>query len=330
VKDVPAGALEDRVEILTPEMVRVSLPLAGVGRRGLAFLVDFSIRYGIPLLVLLALTTLAGPFIYELWTGGTFKIVLTIAAFFSAQFLYHLLFEALWAGQTPGKRLLGIRVVEERGRQVTLVSSAVRNLLRIVDALPLFYGLGVFNLFISRRHQRLGDVAAGTLVVREDRISDALQGAEPAGEPPPGWIARRRLRPSYEEWDRIRRFLARAAVMEEEPRRLLEEKLLRRILEGAGVEAPGGPPDVPPPSVALRDLAGRTPPMGLPSRRSRRFLERRGEEWKQLDDLRRRAGQKGLRALAADDLKLMGRLYRRAASELAFVKPHLPAAWKGP
>jgi len=326
VKDVPAAALEDRVEILTPEMVRVSLPLAGIGRRGLAFLVDFSIRYGIPFLVLAVLSVLAGPFLVDLWMGGAFKIVAMIVAFFSAQFLYHLLFEALWAGQTPGKRLLGIRVVEERGRQVTIVSSAVRNLLRMVDALPFFYGLGVFNLFVSRRHQRLGDVAAGTLVVREDRIAKALQGGEAAGEPTPAWIARRRLRPSYEEWDRIRRFLARAPAMEEESRRLLEEKLLRRALQGAGAEAPDGLQDVPPPPVALRDLAGRPPPMGLPSRRSRRFLERRGEEWRQLDDLLRRAGQRGLRALPADDLKMMGRLYRRAASDLAFVRTHLPGS----
>src|SRR4029079_4673215 len=82
---------------------------------------------------------------------------------------YYIAFELLWNGQSPGKRAIGLRVVREGGRPITFVGSAVRNLIRIVDFLPALYGIGVVVMFVDRRSRRLGDLAGGTLVVKERR-----------------------------------------------------------------------------------------------------------------------------------------------------------------
>jgi hypothetical protein len=80
---------------------------------------------------------------------------------------YYLVAEMLSNGQSPGKRVIGLRVVREGGRPVTFAASAIRNVIRLVDFLPLFYGIGVVTMFIDKRARRLGDLAGGTLVVRE-------------------------------------------------------------------------------------------------------------------------------------------------------------------
>src|SRR4029078_9831627 len=82
---------------------------------------------------------------------------------------YYIAFELLWNGQSPGKRAIGFRVVREGGRPITFVGSAVRNLIRIVDFLPAFYGIGVVVMFVDRRARRLGDLAGGTLGGKERR-----------------------------------------------------------------------------------------------------------------------------------------------------------------
>jgi uncharacterized RDD family membrane protein YckC len=82
---------------------------------------------------------------------------------------YYIAFELLWNGQSPGKRVIGLRVVREGGRPITFVGSAIRNLVRIVDFLPALYGIGVLVMFVDRRSRRLGDLAGGTLVVKERR-----------------------------------------------------------------------------------------------------------------------------------------------------------------
>ena len=86
---------------------------------------------------------------------------------FALSWGYFIFFELVWNGQTPGKRVVGIRVLTSRGEPVTLVHSLVRNLVRLVDALPSAYMIGSIAILVTRRSQRLGDLAAGTIVVRE-------------------------------------------------------------------------------------------------------------------------------------------------------------------
>jgi uncharacterized RDD family membrane protein YckC len=149
---------EDRITIATPEGVDLELSLAGVGSRFAAGLVDLTIQ---TILVLAIVAVGLG-----LFGGGVATAAATVFAFlvFAA---YDVLFEVLNAGRTPGKRLNGLRVVKADGSPITFFPSAVRNVLRVVDLLPSVYLVGVVSILVTRRNQRLGDLAAGTLVVRE-------------------------------------------------------------------------------------------------------------------------------------------------------------------
>ena len=160
---------EDRLSIPTPEGVDLELTLAGVGSRFVAGLLDQVVQWS----VIIALMVLAGVLRDGDGLGGAegAAATLAMAAFvvlvFAVQLLYDVSFETLASGRTPGKRWTGLRVVRLDGAPVGFVTSAVRNLLRIVDVLPGFYGVGLVAVLASRRNQRLGDMAAGTLVVRE-------------------------------------------------------------------------------------------------------------------------------------------------------------------
>ena len=153
--------------------VPVDLPLATVGTRGLASAIDIFIVFVLDAFLLSAAMLGAG----VLTEMPQVMVVLLVLGLFAVQYGYFTLSEWLMDGQTLGKRTLGIRVVEADGTRLGLVSSLIRNLIRFVDFLPSGYGIGVVAIFLTERCQRLGDLAAGTLVVREDpapRGSDAL------------------------------------------------------------------------------------------------------------------------------------------------------------
>jgi uncharacterized RDD family membrane protein YckC len=153
-------AFEDRLAIATPEGVEVELTLAGIGSRFIAAGIDFSIQ----ILVTIALAVLLRP-------AGDAGFAIFTSSVFALIFFYDVLFEVLGRGKTPGKRAVGLRVVGPGGRPITLVRSAVRNILRIIDILPGFYGVGMTVIFITERNQRVGDLVAGTYVLR-DRHGD--------------------------------------------------------------------------------------------------------------------------------------------------------------
>lgn len=148
--------------VTTPERVSFSYTTAGLGTRFLAQVVD--------LLVLAIVAAAGGWVLLELalmLPGSDLPVILLIFFAFTLIWGYFVALEAIWSGQTPGKRLLRLRVVGLRGEPITFSQAAVRNVLRPVDFLPLYYGVGVIAIFASARSQRLGDMAAGTLVVRE-------------------------------------------------------------------------------------------------------------------------------------------------------------------
>jgi uncharacterized RDD family membrane protein YckC len=164
---VPVG-FEDRVAIATPEGVAIELTLAGLGSRFIAGSIDFAIR----LLPLIALVVLFDP------RSGAIGIAIFALADFALQFFYYVLFEVLGGGRTPGKRAAGIRVVRSGGRPVTFVRSMLRNIMRVIDAIG-FYFVGMVTIFITTNNQRLGDMAADTLVIR-DRYGDRHHGEAPS------------------------------------------------------------------------------------------------------------------------------------------------------
>ncbi len=150
--------LDDRVTIATPEGVSLELVLAGVGSRFVARLLDTVIQVAI----IIAL----GIGIYEASAPGIVRAFLRVFVFLVV-FFYDVPFEVLNRGRTPGKAAAGIRVVGTVGEPVGLLASAIRNIFRIVDFLPVFYVVGVVSIVSTSRDQRLGDLTAGTVVVRE-------------------------------------------------------------------------------------------------------------------------------------------------------------------
>lgn len=143
--------------IETPEGVELSLQVAGPVPRALAWSIDFLLRFVVYIVLLIILGQ----------TGKLGAGLLAVVAF-AMEWWYPVLFETLNHGQTPGKRLLGLRVLHDNGTPVAAAASIVRNLLRAVDFLPLFYGLGLVAMLIDRDFRRLGDLAAGTIVVHTE------------------------------------------------------------------------------------------------------------------------------------------------------------------
>ncbi len=154
----------------TPENISFGYPVAGVGSRFLAVFVDTLIQWTLFLFILVlvllasAITNLAeNEFIRAL---PNYLAAILLIALFLIQFGYFILVETITGGQSPGKSLFGLRVVKENGYPLTPLDSVIRNLIRIVDFLPVGYAVGVVTMLLNDHAKRLGDFAVGTLVVR--------------------------------------------------------------------------------------------------------------------------------------------------------------------
>lgn len=175
----------DQLSIETPEQVALLFPVAGIGSRGVALLLDHAIQIGVVLVVSLVVALIAaamGTHIPSL--AGKWFLAGTIFLGFLLFWGYFALFEAFWRGQTPGKRAMKLRVIKDAGRQITLFESLARNLLRVADYLPSLYLTGVITMLCNKRNKRLGDLAAGTIVVHErGDAQPLLHGAPHASSP---------------------------------------------------------------------------------------------------------------------------------------------------
>jgi uncharacterized RDD family membrane protein YckC len=166
----------DQLNIDTPELVAIELPLAGIGSRFIAILVDYLI-WGFVFLILGIAAAIIIPALHFFggvsanWAIGIFVLIV-----FLLQWGYFALFEAFGNGRTPGKRVARIRVIHQSGRGINFVESLARNLVRFVDYFPGFYAVGIVAIFLSRRNQRLGDMVAGTLVVRDREVDSPHWG----------------------------------------------------------------------------------------------------------------------------------------------------------
>ncbi len=170
----------DQLNIDTPELVAIELPLAGIGSRFIAALVD-SLLLAAAFLSLALFAAFVLPALGAFgekaatWGAGVFILI-----FFLVFWGYFALFEAFNNGRTLGKTVAKIRVIHQSGRGVSFVESLGRNLVRVIDWVPGFYGVGIVAIFLSRRHQRLGDMVAGTLVVREREVDAPTWGENAA------------------------------------------------------------------------------------------------------------------------------------------------------
>jgi uncharacterized RDD family membrane protein YckC len=168
--------LDTTRRVATPEGIELTLRLAGPVPRALAWAIDFLLRLGVLLVVMLIASPLGR-------AGGG---ILLLAAFF-VEWLLPACFEAMWNGQTPGKRALRLRVLNDDGAPLRWPGALTRNLLRAADFLPLAYGVGLVAMMVNRDFKRLGDLAAGTVVVYEPEklVARRLVEATPVAPPFP-------------------------------------------------------------------------------------------------------------------------------------------------
>ncbi|HEX5323036.1 MAG TPA: RDD family protein [Capsulimonadaceae bacterium] len=175
------------VLITTPENIALEYELAGLGTRFTANIVDTFLQLlaivGVSLLGILLFMLVIWAADRAGWAGvanffrhlRTFATAALIIVTFIIFWGYHIYYELKWNGQTPGKRQLGLRVIREGGYPINGYGAAMRNLLRVVDFLPLFYSVGIFSILLSANYQRIGDLVGGALVVKQ-RAPQSLAG----------------------------------------------------------------------------------------------------------------------------------------------------------
>lgn len=228
---------DERVNLQVPEQIAISYELAGLGSRFLAAIIDTFI-----LAVTLGLVAFVAWLIRAYLTGASGVSFLTSVIILSASVLvyvaYHVYFEVTARGKPPGKSLTGLRVISVDGAAVGFEQSSVRNIMRLIDMLPTSYAVGLISLLVTARNQRLGDLAAGTMVVKErlEEITDLPEEPAPPPDLPPEVSAdvlhavRAGARTITREEERtIRRFLERRFDLGPAPRRQLAARLARPI-----------------------------------------------------------------------------------------------------
>jgi uncharacterized RDD family membrane protein YckC len=170
---------EDRITIDTPEGVALELTLAGLGSRAIAGGIDLVLKLALGVCELILLVALLGD-------AGWLAVVPVAGLSF---LVYNIAFEVLGGGRTPGKRMSGLRVVRTSGRPVDFRASMIRNLMRLIDGISFTYLPTMVSIVATRRNQRPGDLAAGTVVIRDRREADVAKHAPAAvagAEPDPG------------------------------------------------------------------------------------------------------------------------------------------------
>jgi uncharacterized RDD family membrane protein YckC len=211
------GRLDDTITIATPEGVELELTLAGAGSRFVSALADLTIQTAILLAAWIALAEI-GDAGAALWALVSFAVVTT----------NDILFEVLASGRTPGKRINHLRVVRSGGEPVGFVTSAIRNALRAIDFLPFAYIVGAVTILATRNNQRLGDLAAGTLVVRERRAATIARSVA-AAAPAPVAVSWDTSAVTADETAAVRRFLERRWEIDLSARRELARTFASRL-----------------------------------------------------------------------------------------------------
>jgi uncharacterized membrane protein SpoIIM required for sporulation/uncharacterized RDD family membrane protein YckC len=311
----PVLDYRQHLEVETPEHVILDYEIAGLGSRTLAAAADWLIVIVLGLAATLSL---------GLWkdASSTWFAAVLVLVLFAIVWMYFTCFEGLRHGQTPGKRSLGIRVIRDTGHAVTFGDAAARNLLLPVD---LFGMLGLFLIAIHPRAKRLGDMVAGTVVVRDHPIQirdapAATETEESLGAP----------ELADQEFRLLREFVARAPELPPDVRARLARGLVLRLAE----RYPDRPADDLEFLAALHrdELARRRGKFAArggagPGRPSRggvveRMVARKAERWKQFQTMAERVSRAGLDALAAEELPDFARRYREVAADLTRVRTY--------
>jgi uncharacterized RDD family membrane protein YckC len=219
--------MERSLDVRTGESITIHYELAGLGSRFLAVGLDLVIQIGVTVVVILALIPaggLAGRFPgIGSKVGQAVVFASATFAIFLLYFGYFIIFELWWSGRTPGKRVLGIRVVRDAGFPIDVGAATIRNLVRVLEFALCFYALSAISAVASKQNKRLGDFAAGTIVIRDRRYEAADIDAYLAREAP----ADDGLAPA--ERQLIERYVARRARLEPAARSSLAAQIAARI-----------------------------------------------------------------------------------------------------
>ncbi len=326
---VPAFAR--RLAIETPEHLSLEIELAGPGSRVAAAACDAAIIVAVLLLLSVGLSALA-PRTGMQGRWSTLVAVLVVLVLFFIAWGYFLAFEALNDGRTPGKRLLGIRVVMDTGHRVTVTAAAVRNLVRVVDAQPLVsYLVGFGFVLFHPQNKRLGDIVAGTVVVR-DRPEDVRLGGGGGGGAADATAAREPVEAgppelSDEEFRLLDQFLERLDTAQGGLAVALRRRFTADLVARFAPRFPRREPDADVFLVRLHAvelakrrgrLAARRPDgVGRTSVAAERFVMRKREGWEAFRALAGRAERAGLKQLGAAAIPAFAAQYREVAADLA-------------
>jgi uncharacterized membrane protein SpoIIM required for sporulation/uncharacterized RDD family membrane protein YckC len=313
---VSAQLLDQQVSVETPEQVVFSYTIAGVGSRAAAALIDTGICFGFMYVIWLAMPQ-AGRHMSTTSSWLRAGLALLVFVIFWG---YHVLFEGLWDGQTPGKRRLGLRVVRDGGYSVGFAASAVRNLVRVIDMQPFIsYGVGIGSVVLSSAGKRLGDYAAGTMVVRERAVTTG-GGASAAMSRGPESTGMPSAALTDDEYVLLDRYIARRLTLSADRRAQLGQQLALRFRSRAP-ELTGTDSAV---LVRLHEMeraarargaAGRS---GTGAAREQHAIVAQGSpRWREFAALLPSAQQRGLSGMSEAEVSDFVARYRELAGDLA-------------
>ena len=317
-----AISLERRVQIETPEQTILSYTLAGVGSRAAAALVDLFVIVVVEFALFLLIQQIASAASSHISsaqrTSGAWAYAIGALAGYAMMWGYYVLFEAIWDGQTPGKRWLDIRVVQDGGYSVSFGASAVRNLVRFLDLQPGFlYAVGLVSMTVSKSGKRLGDIAAGTIVVHEHRALVAA-AVRSATEPSTAPAITSRL--TEEEFALLGRFIARRSQLDRSMQANFTLQLATRFQQHLPADARGPAEQL----VRLFEMESDSRARGLPSpgakgaaRERHAIVAINAERWRDFSTALTAAQRRGLRSMSPQQVSKLVSLYREVSTDLA-------------
>lgn len=233
----------DKLTIDTPEQVHLEFVLADIGSRFMAVFADTIIQFVLYLaLILIDYLVLRGTVFLQLSQYQVWVVAVLWFIYFCIYWGYYAAFEALWNGQTPGKRWAGIRVIKETGRAINAFEAITRNLVRIIDFLPGIYGVGIVTMLLNSKNRRLGDFAAGTLVVHDKKPKQTdlfFNTAEKKGD----FAVYQAGRLGVPEVELIETFLARRLDIPPEVRQQSATRIADMICTKLGIDPRSRPAD---------------------------------------------------------------------------------------